>query len=600
MPIRSAPLALLLGLVALPALTQSVPPSLGPQAAAPKAVSTPPLRLAERMSPTAAASLRAAPEGAADQLEALKQWNQAGKLPLRVGFSRPLAAPERVTLGGLAGRTLPMRWAGGFLGRSSAGNPVWSTSITVAGAYRLRLHLAGVELPAGTRFWVWGRGGEPRAFGLDLRGPDGALWTPGVPGDTLYLELEAPAAAIAAGSAARFAPDAVSQRFQLDAKGQPIVATTAAAALGGPTVAPRLGECLIDATCVKPATLGVIADLRSAIALLDFIDAGTEFECSGGLLNDSASDGIPYLLTANHCFDNQAAASSLEAFWDFRSSVCNGPAPELSSVPETSGSTLLASDPTSDFTFLRLADLPPGRFFLGWNADPAAVHDGVRLFRVSQAFADKQVYSTSLVRSSGVPICSGAPVGDFIYAQLTQSATFAGSSGAPSILAGGYVVGQLLGGCGFNNPDDGCDYSNSEIDGAFSVTYPKIAQWLNPTPVPACVPGPTTLCLLGNRFAVQATFDTGSGLSGPAQVMGLTDGSGYLWFFNQANVEAAVKVLNGCALNSRYWIFVGGLTDVHVVFRVTDTHSGLQRLYVNPQGTPFQPVQDVGAFATCP
>src|SRR5262249_23573854 len=151
----------------------------------------------------------------------------------------------------------------------------------------------------------------------------------------LYLEVEAPAAAIAAGAAARFVPDAVAQRFRLDAKGQPLT--------GAATIAPRLGECLIDATCVKPATLGVVADLRSAIALLAFIDAGTEFECSAGLLTDSASDGIPSLLTANHCFDNQSAASSLESFWDFRSSVCDGPAPDLDSLPQTDGATLLAS-----------------------------------------------------------------------------------------------------------------------------------------------------------------------------------------------------------------------------------------------------------------
>jgi hypothetical protein len=597
MPLRRAPLALLC-LLATPALTQSLPPSHGLRtAAAPQTAQAapPPLRLAESMSAAPAVSLRAAAEGAADQLEALGRWNRSGRLPLRVGFSRPLPSAERVIVGGIVGgiggglgaRKLPMRWAGGFAGRSRGGDPVWSTSIRVAGAYRLRLHLSAVDLPAGTRLWVWGRSAAPRPFGLELRGADGGLWTPGVAGDTLYFEVEAPVAAIAVGSAARFVPDAVAQRFRLDAKGQP----TAAAGTTGE------GQCLIDATCVQPTALGIVPDLERAIALLDFVDAGGEYECSGGLLNDSASDGTPYLLTANHCFDNQDAASSLETFWDFRSSRCDGPAPDLDSLPKTSGATLLASDATSDFTFVRLASLPPGRFFLGWSADP--VHDGAHLFRISQAFADKQVYSASVVRSSGIPICDGAPLGDFVYAQVTQSGTFAGSSGAPSILAGGYVVGQLLGGCGVNNPDDGCDYSNSEIDGAFSVTYPKIAQWLNPAPVAACVPGPTTLCLLGGRFQVDATFDTGGGISGPAQMVPVTDDSAYMWFFNPINMESAVKVLDGCALNHHFWVFVGGLTNVHTIFRVTDTHTGLQRLYVNPQGSAFQSAQDLGAF-TCP
>jgi lysyl endopeptidase len=593
MPIHRVTFPLLFCLLAAPALAQSVPPARGLRTAvAPQVAAHPPLRLAERMSTAPAVSLRSASEAAADQLAAITTWNRSGHLPVRVGFSRPLPAAERVALGSLGSRKLPARWAGGFAGRSAAGDPVWSTSISVAGAYRLRLHLAGVDLPAGTRLWVWGKSGAPHPFGLELRAPDGSLWTPGVLGDTIYLEVEAPAAAIAAGSPARFVPDAVAQRFRLDAKGQPIVVT-------GAELPPDQGACLIDASCVKPSLVGILPDLQKAVALLDFLDAGGEFECSGGLLNDSKSDGTPYLLTANHCFDNQEAASSLETFWDFHSSVCGGPAPDLSTVPTSSGSTLLATDPTSDFTFVRLDSVPPGRFFLGWNADPSAVHDGTHLFRVSHAFADKQVYSTSIVKSSGIPICDGAPVGDFLYAQDTSGGTFGGSSGAPSVLVGGYVVGQLLGGCGFNNPDDGCDYTNSEVDGAFSKSYPQISQWLNPTPVAACTPGPTTLCLVGGRFQVEATFDAGTGYSGQAQMVPVTDSSAYAWFFNPINMETAIKVIDGCDFNGHFWVFVGGLTNLHTVFRVTDTQTGLQRVYVNPLGNAFQSAQDIGAFS-CP
>jgi hypothetical protein len=80
----------------------------------------------------------------------------------------------------------------------------------------------------------------------------------------------------------------------------------------------------------------------------------------------------------------------------------------------------------------------------------------------------------------------------------------------------------------------------------------------------------------------------------------LTSDSGYLWFFGSANIEAVVKVLDGCGTNNRYWVFAGGLTNVRVVLKVTDTMTGLIKKYVNPQGTAFQPIQDVSAFATCP
>ena len=61
-----------------------------------------------------------------------------------------------------------------------------------------------------------------------------------------------------------------------------------------------------------------------------------------------------------------------------------------------------------------------------------------------------------------------------------------------------------------------------------------------------------------------------------------------------------VKVLNGCGLNSRYWTFAAGLTDVNVILTVTDTQTGAIRTYTNPQGISFQPIQDTDAFAACP
>lgn len=82
--------------------------------------------------------------------------------------------------------------------------------------------------------------------------------------------------------------------------------------------------------------------------------------------------------------------------------------------------------------------------------------------------------------------------------------------------------------------------------------------------------------------------------------MALTADTGYLWLFAAANVEAVVKVIDGCALGGHYWVFAGGLTNVNVVIKVRDTKTGAVQTYVNPLGTPFQPIEDTAAFATCP
>ncbi|MFA6957347.1 MAG: PKD domain-containing protein [Thermoanaerobaculia bacterium] len=113
-----------------------------------------------------------------------------------------------------------------------------------------------------------------------------------------------------------------------------------------------------------------------------------------------------------------------------------------------------------------------------------------------------------------------------------------------------------------------------------------------------CVPDATTLCLNKDRFRVEAWWQTNEGL-GTGQAVALGGDTGYFWFFNKDNVELVIKVLDGCALNSRYWVFAGGLTNVGVRIIVTDMTTGLPKEYVNPIGQAFPPKQDTDAIAEC-
>jgi hypothetical protein len=116
------------------------------------------------------------------------------------------------------------------------------------------------------------------------------------------------------------------------------------------------------------------------------------------------------------------------------------------------------------------------------------------------------------------------------------------------------------------------------------------------TPPPAvCVPSGTHLCLNEGRFQVEARW-TANGRTEDARAVPLTSDTGYFWFFDETNVEMVVKVLNGCVVNQRFWVYAGGLTDVRVRLTVTDTRNGAVKTYENPQRTPFQPIQDSDAF----
>ena len=99
---------------------------------------------------------------------------------------------------------------------------------------------------------------------------------------------------------------------------------------------------------------------------------------------------------------------------------------------------------------------------------------------------------------------------------------------------------------------------------------------------------------------MSTTWRTSSGTTGIGQPVILTADTGYFWFFQSTNVELVLKVLAGCTVNDRFWVFAGGLTNVEVRIEVTDTVSAQTRIYESPLGTPFVPLQDTQAFATCP
>jgi hypothetical protein len=547
---------------------------------------------------------------APDRLAALADWNRSGRQPVRNGFARALPLAPSVDLAALLHTRAGGVLAGGVVadaetGDGASGERVWAAQVRVDGAWRLRLHLAEVALPPGSRLWVYGDPAHP-VGPIDLHAASAVheLWTPSVAGGSITLEVHLPrrAAADIGGpiDPGGFRVDRVLELVELDPQGVPVASAKATPA------------CLVDASCIADSRFHGIADVRRAIALLGHVDRSGQFaaECTGALLNDTDDTStLPYLLTANHCLSTPAEAATLETFFDVKTPSCNGPAPSLDTLPRVIGATLLATSGESDFTFLELARFPDNqRFLLGWEARPEVLANGTPVHQISHPFGRPQSYNEALFESHPRHLCSpadegGIPIDDltkFIYLRPTFGGTFVGSSGSPVLLDGGLVVGQLTDGCG-PEPANGCDYRNDCANGAFSATFSKIARWLDPrTGGASCVPDEESLCLSGGRFRVRVQWTTADGASGPGHAVPLTTDTGYFWFFAPGNIEVVMKVLNGCGLGSRYWFFAGGLTDVKALITVTDTRTAAVRTYANRQGRAFQPIQDTAAFATCP
>jgi hypothetical protein len=619
---------------------QSMPGAYGPTFPAKPAAA--PLGLDSVLSAAPLHVLPTAETGAADQLAAMRAWNDAGKRPYKVGFSRKLADLIEVRLSAsLAGKSAPAPLAGGYVADARAGWLAWGTSVQIAGAQRLRLHLSAVHLPVGSQLFVATPGGPAKTFGLELLAPAGDLWTPSVAGERLNFEVHVPVAALEASSGfdvrevaetldfTRPQDDASSALFSQPTT-QPLLgprrsvgAISSAAEPQLMVAKPKDDSCLVDSSCETNANFNNIDSYRHAIASLEFVCsglssaadciAGDEYLCSGSLLNDKASDSTPYLLTANHCIPDQETASTLEAFFDFYTSHCNGTPPNESDEPNVSGATLLSAQAAStstggsDHSFLQLPSLPSGRYFLGWNANASALSEGTPLYRLSHPAPEGEPMPQSYTQYTNDPNfsgCTGIALPNFLYEHAVVGSTAGGSSGSPLMLSNGQVVGQLGGGCG-TDIDNDCDTAaNDDYDGAFAATYPSIEQYLNPStgPTSPCVPGATTLCLDDNRFQVTVAYKTsqsgglsGNGNSIPLTPVGITEG-GIIWFFSATNPEMLIKVIDACSLNNTFWVFYSAGTNAGFTVTVSDTSTGNQKRYTNPDLTAAPPVQDTSAL----
>ena len=111
---------------------------------------------------------------------------------------------------------------------------------------------------------------------------------------------------------------------------------------------------------------------------------------------------------------------------------------------------------------------------------------------------------------------------------------------------------------------------------------------------PAGCPGSTstgnTLPLVGGRFVATLSY-TGysASVSGLGTAWKLSDTVGYFGTADSTAADVTVKMVNFCALNGSWSVYIGGTTDVHTVVQITDTKTGrVSSPFVNALGHDFQ------------
>lgn len=291
-------------------------------------------------------------------------------------------------------------------------------------------------------------------------------WSPELSGAQATLEIEIPAGAAAAGvrlSVPRLSHITAPREQVAFLKDKPA------------------GACQVDVVC-SPEFL----EQSRSVARIYFVEAasGKAYLCTGTLVNDMASSGTPYLLTASHCIADQATASTVITDWLLRASSCGGSSVDPAHNQRRGGATLLHASARTDVSFLRLDDpAPAGTVYAGSYFGTQAL-PGTPASIVHHPEGDLQKLTQGTIDSYA--ICAGETCstsdranGTFFITHWQQGATEPGSSGTGAFMAIGshrYLVGQLYGGNSSCTNPGGADYF-----GRFDRSYrDALHQWLNP------------------------------------------------------------------------------------------------------------------------
>jgi hypothetical protein len=337
------------------------------------------------------------------------------------------------------------------------GDRIWRLGIKCPGAYTINLTFDNYILPKGAKLFVYNidKTQVIGAFTDFNNREDGVFATTLVRGEEIVIEYFEPSGTAFPG---KLHLNRVTHGYR--------DAFSYIKSFG------QAGSCNNNVHCPEAADWQ--NQVRSACML---VTGGNGF-CSGSLVNNTSQDGIPYILTANHCYSNPATW----VFWfNWESPTCPNPptSPPYNSV---SGATLKAKYSDSDFCLVQMSSTPPSNYnvyYAGWNKKDTAGSSGACIHHPSGDIKKISYVSTPFVSNTW----SGTPANSHWQVFWSDGVTEPGSSGSPMFDQFHHVVGQLHGGpsaCGASQLWDFYGkFSMSWDRGTTSST--RLKDWLDPT-----------------------------------------------------------------------------------------------------------------------
>ena len=400
--------------------------------------------------------------------------------PRKIGFGRDV--PQ---LGNITDTATRLKWQ-----NTPQGGKIAAINITSPQATGIRLGILVRRLPTEVTFRFYSLGAEVayeiagkeimETIQRNLDAGDSSdaartYWSPHIEGEEATMEIELPLGI--SPDTLEIAIPNVSHFFFGTLRAAPGVKVS------------KIGQaasCEIDVSCYSEWS----PESKSTAKII-FVDSGSSYQCSGTLLNDAASSGTPYFLTANHCITNQTLASTLQSFWFYRSPACNSVTLNSEFQTRTGGATLLYGSEATDTSFMQLSSPPPaGAIHAGWSPNAPELYAYVAGIHHPQGDLQKISFGrfqsfqdcTATDPNTDNYECTFANIsnGKFLDIAYTSGITEGGSSGAGLFEIIGnvhYLIGQLRGG------NANCYGSGTDEYGRFDVAYSAaLHQWLNAGP----------------------------------------------------------------------------------------------------------------------
>ena len=396
-----------------------------------------------------------------------------------------------------------------------SGDRVWWIKFRASDAEGLAIFYEDFKLLPGCRLFMFNpeSGHTLGAYSNRNNKKGGRFVTGFTPGETVVLELFVPK---------KYKKQAFFKLFRIDYAyrdiGLPAIELEKNIGFG------TSDSCHININCPEAAIAQSVKNGTCRIRMT--LAEGTAW-CSGSLMNNTAADGRPFVLSGFHCQDGYTPWFDLWRFdFHYAGDACENPSVEPG-FQSIIGCDFRAGRQASDFILVEVSSDIPANFnvqFNGWDRSAPAPDSA---YHVHHPNADIQKFSIDTNSISIHPFSINwnngviTPANHHFRSTLDIGTFQIGSSGGPFFNTNGQVIGQLHGGA------FGCDQVLTYF-GRFSSSWnggntpqERLRDWLDPLDsgamsIDAYLPPPP------NAGTVSGVVETSEGLPIPGAFVSLT------------------------------------------------------------------------------